>query len=225
MPGTTHIIDAPLAPGRVPILGHLPKLAAHRLEFLQELRSGGDIVRIQLGRRSMYVLNSPEAIYQVLVAQSRHFGKGLLFDRARPFVGNGIITSDGEFHRRQRRALQPAFHPDRIAEYTGALADAARRQIDSWCTGRIMAMDREMRRLASAMLLAALFPSGTGAAANQTVEDIGERSSPYPRTTAFPDGGGWATPTRRLCRPAGPAQPGVAERHARAHAHGSWGYV
>jgi len=177
MPGTTHIIDAPLAPGRFPILGHLPKLAAHRLEFLQELRSGGDIVRIQLGRRSMYVLNSPEAIYQVLVAQSRHFGKGLLFDRARPFVGNGIITSDGEFHRRQRRALQPAFHPDRIAEYTGALADAARRQIDSWCTGRIMAMDREMRRLASAMLLAALFPSGTGAAANQTVEDIGERVS------------------------------------------------
>src|SRR5260370_21258196 len=158
------MIDAPLAPGRVPIRGHLPKLAGRRLEFLQELRSGGDIVRIQLGRRLMDVLNSPEAIYQLLVAQSRHFGKGLLFDRARPYLGNGIVTSDGEFHRRQRRVLQPAFHSDRIAEYTSVFADAARRQIDSWCTGRIMAMDREMRRLAAAMLVAALVPSGTGSA-------------------------------------------------------------
>ncbi|MGW7442984.1 cytochrome P450 [Kitasatospora sp. NPDC054795] len=74
--------------------GHLPRLAVQRVEFLQSVRSRGDIVRIFLGNRPVFVLNSPEAVHDVLLKQSRKFGKGLLFDVARPFIGNGIITSE-----------------------------------------------------------------------------------------------------------------------------------
>jgi cytochrome P450 len=178
--GTENVIDAPMAPGGVPVLGHLPKLAARRVEFLQDLRGfGHDVVRIQLASKPVYVLNSPDAIYEVLVAQSRRFSKGLLFDRTRPLLGNGIVTSDGAFHRRQRRALRPAFHSERIAQYSRTLVEVARAHVDGWRPRQVMAMDREMRRLAAAMLVATLFPPGADPTASLTVRDIGDRVSDH----------------------------------------------
>lgn len=177
---TGQVVDAPMAPGGVPVLGHLPKLAARRVEFLQDLRSfGHDVVRIQLASKPVFILNSPDAIYEVLVGQSRHFSKGLLFDRTRPLLGNGIVTSDGAFHRRQRRALQPAFHSERIAQYSRTLVEVARTRVDGWCPGQVAAMDQEMRRLAAAMLVATLFPPGIDPTTNLPVRDIGARVSDY----------------------------------------------
>lgn len=173
----TRADDIPLAPGRVPLVGHLPRLARDRAMYLQELRGCGDIVEMQLGRRSFFVLNAPEAIYEVLVAQSKKFSKGMLFDRVRPFLGNGIATSDGAFHRRQRRAIQPAFHREQIARYSRMFVEIAHAQVGNWSAGRIMAMDREMRALAIAMLIPALFPSVTGTTIGQVIDDMGEHIS------------------------------------------------
>lgn len=170
----TRTVDVPLAPGRVPLLGHLPRLLRDRAMFLQELRGCGDIVEMQLGRRSFFVLNAPEAIHDVLVVQSEKFSKGMLFDRVRPFMGNGIATSDGAFHLRQRRAMQPAFHRVQIGRYSSMFAGIAHAQVANWSPGRVMAMDREMRALAVAMLIPALFPSDTGSTTEQIVGDMGE---------------------------------------------------
>ena len=90
-------------PGPLPVLGHLPQLAVKRSEFLQSAIGLGDVVKIYLGNKPIYIANSPDAIHEMLVTQSRSFGKGLVFQRVRPYLGNGLITSDGEFHRRQRR--------------------------------------------------------------------------------------------------------------------------
>ncbi|MFJ6775377.1 cytochrome P450 [Kitasatospora sp. NPDC091257] len=140
---------APVAPGRFPLLGHLPQLAVQRVEFLQSVRARGDIVRIFLGNRPVFVLNSPEAVHDVLLKQSRKFGKGLLFDVARPFIGNGIITSERDFHLRQRRALQPAFHRDSIAASVDTMTDIAEEQVSSWRPGQVIAMDLVLRRRAT----------------------------------------------------------------------------
>lgn len=176
-------VDIPLAPGRVPLVGHLPRLVRDRVMFLQELRGFGDIVEMRLGRRSFFVLNSPEAIHDVLVVQSMKFSKGMLFDRVRPYMGNGIATSDGPFHLRQRRAMQPAFHPEQIARYSKTFVDIARARVGSWSAGRVMAMDREIRALAIAMLIPALFPSVTGWSAGcRSTWAGGSRGGPWPRT-------------------------------------------
>ncbi|MER7703124.1 cytochrome P450 [Kitasatospora sp. NPDC097605] len=169
MRSPTHPITAPIAPGRIPLLGHLPRLAVGRVEFLQSIRSRGDIVRIFLGNQPVFVLNSPEAVHDVLVTQGRRFGKGLLFDVARPFIGNGIITSEREVHRRRRRALQPAFHRHAIAAHVATMTDIAEEQVSAWRPGEVIAMDRVMRRMATVMLVATLFsterPEGAGAMA------------------------------------------------------------
>ncbi|MFE7526499.1 cytochrome P450 [Kitasatospora sp. NPDC057542] len=165
---------APVAPGRFPLLGHLPQLAVKRVEFLQSVRAHGDIVRIFLGNRPVFVLNSPQAVHDVLLTQSRKFGKGLLFDVARPFIGNGIITSERDFHLRQRRALQPAFRRDAIAACVGTMTDIAEEQVSAWRPGEVIAMDLVLRRLMTAMLVATLFsterPDGADA-----VAELGER--------------------------------------------------
>ncbi|MBD0674456.1 cytochrome P450 [Streptomyces sp. CBMA156] len=174
MRSTTAPGAAPVAPGRLPLLGHLPQLAVRRVEFLQSVRARGEIVRIFLGNRPVYLLNSPEAVHDVMVTQGRKFGKGLLFDVARPFIGNGIITSERDFHRRQRRALQPAFHRDSIAGCVSTMTGIAEEQVSSWRPGEVIAMDLVLRRMMTAMLVSTLFSTERpdGAAA---VAELGER--------------------------------------------------
>lgn len=172
---------APVARGRVPLLGHLPQLAVKRVEFLQSIRAQGGIVRIFLGNRPVFVLNSPEAVHEVLLTQSRKFGKGLLFDVARPFIGNGIITSEHDVHLRQRRALQPAFRRDTIAGGVATMTGIAEEQVSSWRPGEVIAMDVVLRRTVTAMLVATLFsterPDGARA-----VAELGERVAEHLNT-------------------------------------------
>ncbi len=169
----TGTVAVPLAPGGLPGLGHLLGMARGRAVFLQRLRAVGDIVEMRLGRRSFYLLNDPEAVYEALVAQSGRFSKGMLFDRLRPYLGNGLATSDGPFHLRQRRALQPAFHRERITRYTATFTAVAGERVGGWRPGRTIAMDREMRDLAVAMLLPTLFPSAGEPGTGRAIDDLG----------------------------------------------------
>ncbi|MFC5667512.1 cytochrome P450 [Kitasatospora misakiensis] len=167
----------PLAPGGAPVVGHLPGLARGRAVFLQGLRGCGDVVEMRLGRRSFYVLNAPEAIHDVLVTQSGRFSKGMLFDRVRPYIGNGLASSDGPFHLRQRRALQPAFHRERVARYSEMFTEVAGARVGGWQAKRRMDMSQEMRELAVAMLMPTLFPFAEGSETGRAIEDLGARVS------------------------------------------------
>ncbi|MFI9648291.1 cytochrome P450 [Streptomyces sp. NPDC052040] len=150
---------APVAPRGCPVLGHLPQLAASRSRFFDSLRPQGEVVRILLGNRPAFVLNSPGAVHESLTERSRDLGKGLLFQTARPFMGNGIALSEGAFHRRQRRILQPGFHRARIAAYAPTMAALAEETAAGWCPGSVVILDEEMRRLASRVIIHTLFSS------------------------------------------------------------------
>lgn len=78
-----------------------------------------DIVEIKLRLNSMYLLTNPQLIEEVLVHKHRFFRKDtFLREKASAVFGNGLLTSDGETWLRHRRMMQPAFHKQRIAEYT-----------------------------------------------------------------------------------------------------------
>src|ERR1700745_4086888 len=114
---TTSVLPDPVAASPSSLLYAMRR---DPLEFFTALaREHGDIVRFRLGdhEHDIYLLNHPAYIRDALVTQDRTFPKGLAVERIKEVLGEGLFVSEGEFHRRQRRLSQPAFHGERIAGY------------------------------------------------------------------------------------------------------------
>ncbi|HEY4022215.1 MAG TPA: cytochrome P450 [Pseudonocardiaceae bacterium] len=154
-----------VAPGRLPLLGHTISLLHQRFSFTSSLRDRGELVKIYLGPMPAYVVTTPELVHQVLVTDAGKFDKGILFDRFRPHFGNGIAMSDGGFHLRQRRLMQPAFHRDRIAHYASTMVDAASATSAGWQSGQVVQVDQAMQHLAVNIVGRTLFATELGTAA------------------------------------------------------------
>jgi cytochrome P450 len=88
-------------------------------------REYGDIVHFKLGRRYVYLLNHPEHVKGVLLSHYDNFLKGRGHARRDNFLGEGLVTSEGGFHRRQRQLTQPAFNHERINVYGATMARLA----------------------------------------------------------------------------------------------------
>jgi cytochrome P450 len=160
--------EVPLLPGGGRVLGHALEFRRDPLRLLQRGRELGDVTRIRFGPFPVYVLNSPGAIRQALVGQARRLEKGINFGRAKTLIGNGLVMSGGDYHHRQRRLMQPAFHRAEIARYLATMRDVAVPRVDAWTDGGTLAFDREMRSLTLAVLTRTLLSSDMGA------EQIGE---------------------------------------------------
>jgi cytochrome P450 len=154
--------NAPVVPGRLPLLGHTMSLLDRPFSFLSSLRSHGEVVRIYLGPLPVYLVTTPELAWQVLAIDADKFDKGMVFDKIRPLFGNGILNSDGDFHRRQRRLVQPAFHRKQIAGYVQTMARAAADLVESWRPGDVVAVDKRMENLALTIVGRALFSTDLG---------------------------------------------------------------
>ncbi len=120
----------PLAPDRFDV-GSTPD-SLDRLVAAAE--HCGDVFRIHApGRRSdTWIINNPADIKRVLVTNHRNYTKGVGLDRVKILLGNGIMTSEGELWRRQRRMIQPMFHR-RVTEGFGALIErCVDERIERW---------------------------------------------------------------------------------------------
>jgi cytochrome P450 len=156
------IDTVPSAPGRWPGLGHAVQLVRRPLPFLQRVRAMGPIVRIHLGPQPAYVVNDPDLIRRVLVNDAHHFDKGLFWEKLRPLIGNGLASSDGEFHLRQRRLMQPAFNRSRIAHYADIMSAHLLERVQSWQPGQVLSVPDEARDLALSLVGHTLFSSHLG---------------------------------------------------------------
>lgn len=159
----------PTAPYNMPLVGHIPALLYRPMSFLAETRGLGDIVRVRLGRRPWYLVNSPELIRRLVVTDGSKFERGRLFQKARSLVGNGLIVTEGSFHRRQRRIMQPAFHRERVASYVDAMRDQITKLVVAWEPGQLMAVDKEMTQLALTTSAKVLFSADM---ISTTVEEV-----------------------------------------------------
>jgi cytochrome P450 len=155
-------MSVPVAPGRWPVLGHTPALLRRRFGFTEGLHAYGDLVRVHLGTLPVYFVTTPELTHRVLVADAASFGKGAMFDKFRPFVGNGLVNSGGAFHLRQRRLVQPAFHHERISRYVEKMETAVSRMSASWRPGEQREINEDMQALAVTIVGEALFGTELG---------------------------------------------------------------
>jgi cytochrome P450 len=104
-----------------------------------------------MGPFHLVVLTHPDDIRDVLVTNKRNFIKGRGLERSKRLLGEGLLTSEGNFHLRQRRLAQPAFHRDRIAGYADVMASYAARTRDEWKAGQTIDVGREMMALTLAI--------------------------------------------------------------------------
>ncbi|MFI6879549.1 cytochrome P450 [Streptomyces sp. NPDC050400] len=138
----------PPAPGGAPLLGHAWNLLRDPLGFLTELRDGGDVVRLKLGPKTAYAVCDPELVATLLKSPDFLVG-GPLWETMGVLLGKGVATSNGPLHRRQRRAIQPAFRMDRIHEYAVVMEDEARAMAARWSDGQTVDIGAEVFRTAT----------------------------------------------------------------------------
>ena len=128
------------------------------LGFLASVRDRlGDVATFRAGTERMLLLSHPDHVREVLVTQQRNFRKGRGLERARLLLGDGLLTSEGEHHLRQRRLAQPAFHRSRIAGYAATMATFAERTAGSWRGGERFDAHERMMRLTLAIVGKTLF--------------------------------------------------------------------
>lgn len=148
----------PPGPRRIIPLSGLFAYRKGPLPFFQNLAAQyGDISYFKLGPQEAFFLNHPDYIKEVLVTNHQNFHKGLALQRAKRLLGEGLLTSEDDFHRRQRRLAQPAFHRARIASYAGVMTDYASQTRARWHDSETLDMSDEMMRLTLGIVGKTLF--------------------------------------------------------------------
>jgi cytochrome P450 len=125
--------EPPMPPGNF-LLGHANQMLRNAAEFLLEAhRTYGDVVRLRLGPRRAFAAFHPDHVYHVLVKRRENFTKQARgYQKLRKILGNGLLTSEGDFWLRQRRLAQPAFAPQRLAGFAAAMVNAAEEMTRCW---------------------------------------------------------------------------------------------
>ncbi|MBK6764400.1 MAG: cytochrome P450 [Micrococcales bacterium] len=142
--------DVPRPPGPNALAAALTMVSGHRSphEFFAALAARHQpLVYVPLGGENVYVLFSPEAIWDVFVTNGRHTRKSLGLQMTRPLLGEGLLTADGATHLRHRRAIQPLFHNRRIEGYVEDMVAAAQVTDGQWSDGHRIDLAETMSEL------------------------------------------------------------------------------
>jgi len=146
-------------PKGLPISGNVLAFRRDTLKFIRDAaKEYGDVVHFRFGpKRHVYMLNNPDMIKEVLVTKQAHFRKAKGLQVARAVVGDGILTSEGKKHIRQRRLMQPAFHRDRIAGYGGAMVRQGVELMEDWKDGEVRDIHQDMMKVTLAIITETMF--------------------------------------------------------------------
>jgi cytochrome P450 len=158
----TRTARPPALPGHW-LLGNLREFRRDMLEVYRRCaRECGDIGSYRIGPRTLVFINHPDFIEQVLVAENRKFIKHYALRLLRPTLGDGLLTSDGDFWLRQRRLMQPAFSKQRVESYGPIIVDHTQRMLATWRSGETRDLHAEMMRLALSIVSKALLDVDAG---------------------------------------------------------------
>ena len=135
------------------LLGNVQELQQDPLGLLTRQAAKGDVIRLRLGHRSQFVFFRPDHVRHVLVDSAAKWGKPRGFGAAaRPLLGNGLLNSEGEFWKRQRRIANPLFHRERVAGFGRAIASSCAEILEGWSKraspGELVDVTQDLRLLA-----------------------------------------------------------------------------
>lgn len=156
-------------PKGLPFSGNLFAFRKDPLNFLMKAqREYGDVAHIRFGpSRHVYLISDPEQIKEVLLTKQDAFHKAKGLQTAKAVVGEGILTSEGETHMRQRRLLQPSFRKDRIGQYAEAMVDYTQRMLQNWRPGETRIVTDDMMQLTLDIITHTMFGTSITSGVNE----------------------------------------------------------
>lgn len=144
----------PPGPRKDIIGGHLLSMRRDSLAFLSNNMQYGDLTHIKFLKYDAYQLNHPDLIGQVLTKDNAIWHKSVVYKHSlKDYLGIGLINSDGDYWRRQRKLMQPAFHINRISAYAETMVNYAQQMLNNW-------QDGEVRDIAEDMMQVTLYVVG-----------------------------------------------------------------
>lgn len=156
--GTISRTGRPPGPRQHWLSGNLREFSRDRLGALSRWhREFGDMVWCRFGPRPIMFVNHPDLVESVLVDQNRKFIKHYRLRNSTRTLGKGLLTSEGDFWRGQRKLAQPAFHRDRISAYASVMVDFTERMLQSWNDGQPRDVQDDMMRLTLEIVAKTLF--------------------------------------------------------------------
>jgi cytochrome P450 len=171
-----------------------------RLGLLMRMAQTGDISALRLGPFSVLFFNRPEHIQRILVERAYEFDKGVAVHQVfRPVIGDGIFSSEGEFHRQQRKLMAPSFQPRHITAYADIMGQYGEHIQQTWPQEGVIDINHEMTKLTMSIVGKTLFDADVftetdelGAAMKLTLDYISRSMS-----RLFPPPYRWPLPGNR----------------------------
>lgn len=178
------MITPPSVPGARAIVGHLFTFRKDPIGFLtQAQKNYGDFVHMRLAGKDVYLISAPELIHEVLVTRAREFKKSRALQLAKDLLGEGLLTSEGEHHLKQRRMIAPAFHRKKIMEYGAVMTEEAMRFRMRIRSGTTMDLHEEMMRLTLSIVARTLFDADVEGDAKDVGDAMHSALSAFERVT------------------------------------------
>src|SRR5258707_1252154 len=138
-----------------PLLGSLNAFMSDRLGTIERLARTCDVCGVHLGPIPMIFVNKPEHVQAILVDGASTFSKGKLIHKA--IKSNGLFTSEGDFHRQQRKLIAPMFQPRHIVNYAETIVQYGELIARSWTDQAVIDLNREMISLTMGIIGKVLF--------------------------------------------------------------------
>ena len=159
-----HLAPIPRA-RRVPIAGGFFHYLRDPLGYLEAAARLGDEVELDFFGKHAVLLSDPALVEQVLVKQPGSFRKDIFMQGLKELLGEGLLGSEGDFWKRQRRLIQPAFHREHIAHYAEIMTRHASAAVERWGRAGEVDLHHELMALASDIVTECLFGTLVGDAA------------------------------------------------------------
>ena len=136
----------------------------------------GDVIHYKSGDHHQYMVANPDMIREILVRQAHIFIKGPDYTNEKTglarFMGKGLVTSNGDFWRRQRRLVAPAFHTQRISAYAETMVNYTLERIARWQDGTVLDVDEEMMQLTLMIVGRTLFDADASTTVNHVKKAV-----------------------------------------------------
>jgi cytochrome P450 len=162
----------------------------------------GDICGAKLGVIPCVLVSSPELAQSVLVDNAHHYMKSRGLQSLKPVLGEGLLTSEHEFHRRQRKLISPGFHHRRIGTYAAAMASYTEAAQARWKEGEMIDASAAMMRLTLAIAGKTMFNADLEKDASEVGEavTIANRNAIEKISSVFPFPVPWPTARSKQMR-------------------------